>query len=42
MMRDEGVWWSLQPFLQDEDSNPYPDPARRASQSAWPKARSTL
>ena len=20
MMRDEGVWWSLQPFLQDEDS----------------------
>lgn len=32
MMRDEGVWWSLQPFLQDEDSNPYPDPARRASQ----------
>ena len=33
MMRDEGVWWSLQPFLQDEDSNPYPDPARRASQA---------
>lgn len=33
MMRDEGVWWSLQPFLQDEDSNVYPDPARRASQS---------
>ena len=32
MMRDEGVWWSLQPFLQDEDSNAYPDPARRASQ----------
>lgn len=32
MMRDEGVWWSLQPFLQDEDSNVYPDPARRASQ----------
>lgn len=33
MMRDEGVWWSLQPFLQDEDSNAYPDPARRASQA---------
>lgn len=33
MMRDEGVWWSLQPFLQDEDSNVYPDPARRESQS---------
>lgn len=32
MMRDEGVWWSLQPFLQDEDSNHYPDPARQASQ----------
>lgn len=33
MMRDEGVWWSLQPFLQDEDSNVYPDLARRESQS---------
>ena len=32
MMRSEGVWWCLQPFLQDEDSNVYPDPARRASQ----------
>jgi imidazolonepropionase-like amidohydrolase len=32
MMRDEGVWWSLQPFLQDEDSNVYPDPARKESQ----------
>lgn len=32
MMRDEGVWWSLQPFLQDEDSNTYPDAARRESQ----------
>lgn len=32
MMHAEGVWWSLQPFLQDEDSNVYPDPARRASQ----------
>ena len=32
MMRDEGVWWSLQPFLQDEDSNAYPDAARRESQ----------
>ena len=21
MMRDEGVWWSLQPFLQDVDRN---------------------
>lgn len=32
MMQGEGVWWSLQPFLQDEDSNVYPDPERRASQ----------
>ncbi|WP_027017206.1 metal-dependent hydrolase family protein [Comamonas composti] len=32
LMRDEGVWWSLQPFLQDEDSNTYPDAARRESQ----------
>lgn len=32
MMRDEGVWWCLQPFLQDEDSNVYPDAARRESQ----------
>lgn len=32
MMRGEGVWWCLQPFLQDEDSNAYPDAARRASQ----------
>lgn len=32
MMRDQGVWWCLQPFLQDEDSNVYPDAARRESQ----------
>ncbi|MFA7579738.1 amidohydrolase family protein [Castellaniella sp.] len=25
MMADEGIWWSLQPFLADEDSNVYPD-----------------
>lgn len=28
MMRDEGVWWSLQPFLQDEDANTYRDPRK--------------
>lgn len=22
MLRDEGAWWSIQPFLEDEDSNP--------------------
>lgn len=32
MMAGEDVWWSLQPFLQDEDSNVYPDAARRESQ----------
>ena len=32
MMRDAGTWWSLQPFLQDADSNVYPDAARKASQ----------
>jgi imidazolonepropionase-like amidohydrolase len=32
MMRDTGTWWSLQPFLQDEDANVYPDAARKASQ----------
>ena len=32
MMQGEGVWWSLQPFLQDEDSNVYADAARSESQ----------
>lgn len=32
MMAGEGAWWSLQPFLQDEDANVYPDAARRESQ----------
>ena len=32
MMADEGTWWSLQPFLQDEDANVYPDAERRESQ----------
>ncbi|MCL5426061.1 MAG: amidohydrolase family protein [Gammaproteobacteria bacterium] len=32
MMAGEGAWWSLQPFLQDEDSNVYPDAARREAQ----------
>ncbi|HET8801133.1 MAG TPA: amidohydrolase family protein [Marinobacter sp.] len=32
MMAGEGAWWSLQPFLQDEDSNVYPDAERRESQ----------
>ena len=32
IMAGEGVWWSLQPFLADEDSNPQTDPVRRAKQ----------
>lgn len=32
MMAGEGAWWSLQPFLQDEDANVYPDAARRDAQ----------
>lgn len=34
MMAENGVWWSLQPFLDDEFSNPMPDPDRRAKQLA--------
>lgn len=30
-MADHHVWWSLQPFLGDEDANPYTDPQRRAA-----------
>ena len=29
---DNDIWWSLQPFLQDEDANVYPDPVRRERQ----------
>ncbi|MGE0855049.1 MAG: amidohydrolase family protein, partial [Hyphomicrobiaceae bacterium] len=32
MMADSGVWWSLQPFLADEDSNSYADPRSAAKQ----------
>jgi len=32
MMAGEGVWWSLQPFLADEDANHLVDPANRAKQ----------
>lgn len=33
MMRDEGVFWSLQPFLQDAHSNAYSQPAQVAAQA---------
>lgn len=32
MMADAGAWWSIQPFLNDEDANPKTDPAARAKQ----------
>ena len=32
LMADEGIWWCLQPFLDDEDANPMRDPASRAKQ----------
>jgi imidazolonepropionase-like amidohydrolase len=31
-MAEKGVWWSLQPFLADEDSNKQSNPASRAKQ----------
>ncbi|WP_287188956.1 amidohydrolase family protein [Rhodovulum sp.] len=32
VMADNGVWWSIQPFLADEDSNAYTDPRQIARQ----------
>ena len=32
MMADKDAWWSLQPFLADEDSNPKSDPVARQYQ----------
>ncbi|QYU69563.1 amidohydrolase family protein [Leptolyngbya sp. 15MV] len=32
MMADEGIWWSIQPFLADEDANPQTDPVAQAKQ----------
>lgn len=34
LMADSGTWWSIQPFLLDEDSNRYTDPAAIAAQKA--------
>lgn len=34
MMADTGTWWSIQPFLADEDSNTYTDPKAIAAQKA--------
>ncbi|CUX82180.1 MAG: amidohydrolase [Roseibaca calidilacus] len=30
MMGDAGAWWSIQPFLEDEDSNPRTNPIQQA------------
>lgn len=30
LMAAEGVWWSIQPFLADEDANPKSDPIQQA------------
>lgn len=32
MMADTGTWWSIQPFLADEDANKYTDPKAIAAQ----------
>jgi imidazolonepropionase-like amidohydrolase len=32
LMGANGVWWSIQPFLDDEDANPKPDPVQREKQ----------
>ncbi len=32
LMAAKGIWWSLQPFLDDEDAAPMPDPGRHAEQ----------
>ncbi|WP_019953272.1 metal-dependent hydrolase family protein [Yoonia vestfoldensis] len=31
-MAEAGVWWSIQPFLADEDANPKSDPRQQAKQ----------
>lgn len=32
LMADAGAWWSIQPFLDDEDANPKSDPIQQAKQ----------
>lgn len=32
LMSDAGVWWSLQPFLDDEDANQHADPSTQKKQ----------
>ena len=32
LLADKGIWWSLQPFLDDEDASPVADPVNRKKQ----------
>ena len=34
LLADRGIWWSLQPFLDDEDASPLVDPVSRAKAQA--------
>ncbi len=34
LMADRGTWWSIQPFLMDEDANPKTDPEGKAAQQS--------
>src|SRR5829696_8119978 len=37
LMAENGTWWSLQPFLADEDASPCPTPTPRAGTSSSPR-----
>lgn len=42
LMAEKGIWWSLQPFLDDEDANPFPEgSANRAKQLQMVKGTDT-
>lgn len=42
LMAEKGIWWSLQPFLDDEDSNPHPEgSANRLKQIEMTKGTDT-
>lgn len=42
LMAEKGIWWSLQPFLDDEDSNPHPEgSANRQKQIEMTKGTDT-
>jgi imidazolonepropionase-like amidohydrolase len=41
LMAEKGIWWSLQPFLDDEFSNVIKDPVKRAKQLAMVQGTDT-